>query len=128
MAKDIELKIKLDAADTANTLSGIKKSIKELDSAALNIGAGGKGFDELSKKSAELKDKLDDLKDTTNSLKGSGIEKLNASMSLLKESVVNFDTGKMSTGFSVLGTAMKAIPIFLIIEGIKMGIAFIAEP
>src|SRR3989304_2678416 len=119
MAKDIELKIKLDAADTANTLSGIKKSIKELDSAALNIGAGGKGFDELSKKSAELKDKLDDLKDTTNSLKGSGIEKLNASMSLLKESVVNFDTGKMSTGFKVLGTAMKAIPIFLIIEGIK---------
>lgn len=119
MGKVYNSKFVLDTADAAKSVGDIRKSLKELDSAALNIGDGGKAFDELTKKSAELKDKLEDLKDTTQSLKGSGIEKLNASFGLLKEGFTNFDTGKLKTGFSVLGTAMKAIPIFLLIEGIR---------
>lgn len=117
--KDIELNIKINAADAANTIGGIKKSIKDLNNAALAVGQGGKGFDELTKKAGELKNKLGDLNETTNALNGSGVEKLTAGMNLLKESFTSANPEKMAAGFKVVGTAMKAIPIFLIIEGIK---------
>ncbi len=116
--KEIDLKIK--TGDSATSIAGIRKQIKDLDSAALNIGQGGKGFDELTKKSAELRDQLDDLKDSTQSLKGSGVEKLTGSFHLLKEGFQNADTDKLKTGFKALGTAMKAIPIFLLIEGLRL--------
>lgn len=120
MAEDkIQLDIIINTADSANSIGDIKKSIKELNNAALTVGAGGKGFDALTKKAADLKDKLEDLNDSTKSLKGTGIEKLNSSLGLLKEGFSNVDPQKIGTGFKVIGTAMKAIPIFLIIEGIK---------
>lgn len=68
---------------------------------------------------AELKDKIDDLKDSTKSLQGSGVERLNTSMQLLTEGFANFDTEKVSTGFKGIGAAMSAIPIILVIEGVK---------
>ena len=40
-------------------------------------------------------------------------------MGMLKEGFTNADPGKLSIGMKGLGMAMKAIPIFLIIEGIK---------
>ena len=115
-----EIDIKINTANAAKSVGEIRKQIKELDSAALNVGEGGKGFDQLTKKSAELRDKLEDLKDTTQSLKGSGVERLTQSFGLLKEGFANADTGKIATGFKALGTAMKAIPIFLLIEGIRL--------
>jgi len=117
--KTIEIDVLVNTADSANSLKDIKGSIKELQNAALAVGEGGEGFDKLTKKSAQLKDKLDDLKDSTMSLKGSGVEKLNSSIGFLSEGFKNADPGKLSIGMKGLGMAMKAIPIFLIIEGIK---------
>lgn len=115
-----EIDIKINTANAAKSIGDVRKAIKDLDNAAFAIGEGGKGFDELRKKSAELKDSLEDLKDSTQTLKGSGIEKLNGSIGLLKEGFVNADPGKLSIGMKGLGAAMKAIPIFLIIEGIRI--------
>ena len=116
----INIDLVIKTADSAKSVGDIRKQIKELDSAALNIGEGGKGFSDLAKKSAELQDKLDGLKDSTNSLKGSGIEKLNSSLGLLKEGFINADPEKLGTAFKVMGAAMAAIPIFLLIEGLKI--------
>ena len=119
MAQEVQIKILLDTADAANNIGDIRKSIKSLQSEALSVGEGGSGFDSLNKKAAELKDKLDDLGDSAATLRGSGIEKLQGSMGMLKEGFTNADPGKLSIGMKGLGMAMKAIPIFLIIEGIK---------
>jgi len=102
------------AVDETNSLKGLKDQIKQYTAAVI---AGEEG---AAQKLAELKDKLDDVKDATNSFKGSGVEKLNASMGLLTESLSNFDGDKFKTALTGIGTAMKAIPIFLILEGIKL--------
>ena len=117
---DIKINVKTDGGEeTLNTLSGIRKQIKDLKSQALEIGEGGKGFKELTQQANELQDKLDDLKDSSKSLQGTGIEKLQYSFGLLTDSFKNADFGKAKIAFQGLGSAMKAIPIFLIVEGIQ---------
>lgn len=117
---DIKINVKTEGAEESlNSIAGIKKSIKDLRSQALAVGEGGKGFKQLTQQANELQDKLDDLKDSAKSLQGTGIEKLKSSFGLLTESFKNADFGKAKTAFQGLGSAMKAIPIFLIIEGIQ---------
>lgn len=101
------------ALDESNALKQLKADLKAAQSAVLN------GDGAAAKKVAELKDKIDDLKDSTKSLQGSGVEKLNTSIGLLTEGFSNFDADKVKTGFKGIGAAMSAIPIILIIEGIK---------
>lgn len=110
---DVVINTKVEAPDTS-ALQAIKKELKEMKSLALN----GDGV--AAKRVAELTDKLEDLKDETKSLKGSGIEKLSGSFNLLSEGFRNFDTDKLKIGFKGLGNAMSAIPIFFLIEGLKL--------
>lgn len=115
-----EKKIVIDVEiNGGESIANIKKSIKELRSQALAVGEGGAGFKKLTQEANQLQDKLDDLKDSSKSLQGTGIEKLKSSFGLLTESFKNADFGKAKTAFTGLGSAMKAIPIFLIIEGIQ---------
>lgn len=115
---EVKIDIKSNGDEIVNTIGNIKKQIKDLRSQALAVGEGGAGFKKLTQEANELQDKLDDLKDSSKSLQGSGIEKLKASFGLLTDSFKNADFGKAKTAFSGLGSAMKAIPIFLIVEGI----------
>ena len=102
------------AIDESNALKQLKADLKAAQSAALN------GDGAAAKKVAELKDKIDDLKDSTQSLQGSGVERLNNSVRLLTEGFANFDADKTKTAFKGISAAMSAIPIVLIIEGIKL--------
>lgn len=102
------------AIDEANTLQGLRAEIKKYTNAVIAGEAGA------AEKLAELKDKLEDVKDATNTFKGSGVEALTSSMGQLRESITNFDGGKFTTALKGIGGAMKAIPIFLILEGIKL--------
>ena len=101
----------------------LKNELKEAKNAqaqaAEAFGEGSKEYKAAAQQVANLQDKLDDLKDSSVSLKGTGVERLNSSVGLLREGFQNFDTDKLKIGFSALGTAMKAIPIFLIIEGVR---------
>jgi hypothetical protein len=96
-----------------NSVKELKAELKAAQSAALN------GDGKAAKRVAELKDKMDDLKDTTKSLQGSGVEKISSGFSLLGQGFKDFDFDKIKTGFKGVGAAMSAIPIFLIIEGIS---------
>lgn len=101
------------AIDESNALKQLRIDLKAAQSAALN------GDGAAAQRVAELKDKIDDLKDSTKSLQGSGVERLNTSMNLLTQGFADFDADKVKTGFKGIGAAMSAIPIVLIIEGIK---------
>jgi len=107
----IEVEVKGTEA-AANSLKNLKKELKEAQAAALN------GDGNAAKRVAELRDKLDDLNDSTKTLKGSGVERISSSFGLLEEGLKNFDFGAIKTGFSGIGAAMKAVPIFLLVEGI----------
>jgi len=100
--------------------TAIKAAKDEQLAMAEKFGATSAEAVKAGKKLADLKDKVEDLNDATKSLKGSGIEKLNASFGLLGEGIATFDFDKIKTGFKGIGAAMGAIPIFLIIEGLKL--------
>ena len=97
----------------------IKLAKDEQIAMAEKFGATSAEAVKAGKKLADLKDKVEDLNDATKSLKGSGVEKLNASFSLLGEGIGTFNGDKIKTAFKGIGSAMSAIPIFLIIQGLK---------
>lgn len=115
-AKDSLFSLNQAIQAQSNSVKGLRSEMKSLNSIILS-GQDVNG--EAAKRVAELKDRLDDLKDETVSLKGTGIERLNASVGLLTDAFQNLDLDKAKTGFKALGTAMSAIPLILLIEGIK---------
>jgi hypothetical protein len=112
---DISIKVAIDTADADKSIKEIKQSLKDLK----NVKAGDKLFDDAQKAAVKYKEKLDDIKDAAGAAAGSGVEKLTSSMNLLKDGFMNADPGKLSIAMKGLGAAMKAVPIFLVIEGIK---------
>lgn len=121
MASDKEVKVKftVETADTAKSLTDIKKAIKDLKAEALSAEFGSKKFQEAAGKAAELQDKLEDLGESMKSLKGSGVEKLNTSFGLLKDGISNMDFDKVKTAFKGVGSAMKAIPILAVVSAFQ---------
>lgn len=98
---------------TLNNVKEIRKAMKDLKNEAIQ------GNQEAAKSFAQLEDKLEDFKDSAKSVKGEGLEPLQNSLSLFTDGVMSFDTGKMQTALKGIGSAMKAIPIMLIVEGIR---------
>lgn len=98
--------------EAINSVKQLKDELKKAQSAALN------GDGAAAKRVAELRDKMDDLKDSTKSLQGSGVEKIQNSFGLLGQGLKDFDFDKIKTGFKGVGSAMAAIPIFAIVTGI----------
>lgn len=98
------------AIEEANTIKELKEQIREYSAAVI------RGEEGAAQKLAQLKDKLDDVKDATNAFKGTGVERLTASMNLLRESLINVDFDKFKIGLEGLGASMKALPIFLLVD------------
>ena len=94
------------------SLQDLKTARKDLQNEMLQ------GNTNAAKSLAQLEDKFEDLKDATKSVKGDGIEPLRNSFGMFKDGIMNFDMGKIGTAFKGLGAAMKAVPIFLLVEGI----------
>jgi hypothetical protein len=113
------IQIKIDAAEAAKTTKELKKSLKELIDQQANVAAGSAEWKKLTKAINETEGKIGDLQDSFKTLQGSGIERVKSSFNLLKEGFTSFDGGKIKAAFSGIGAAMKAIPIFLVIEGIR---------
>lgn len=119
MADKTSIEIKIEAAAAANSVKDLRTSLKGLKDELNNVAAGSAEFKKISNAINETEGKLGDLNDSFNTLTGSGIERTNKSVGLLKEGFFSFDFDKIKLGFKGLGAAMSAIPIFLIIEGLK---------
>ena len=111
--------IKIADAQAAGSIKDLRKSLKGLIDELQNVPAGSKEFAKLSKTINDTEGKIGDLTDSFQTLKGSGIERTNASMGLLREGFQNFDTDKIKAGLNGVGAAFKAIPIFLVVQGIQ---------
>ena len=119
----IEVEVK-GAEKTISSFKDLKTAIKAAKDEQIamteKFGASSEQATKAGQKLAGLKDKVEDLNDSTKSLKGSGIEKLTSSFRLLGEGIGTFDFDKIKTGFKGIGTSMGAIPIFLIISGLTL--------
>ena len=116
---DIALKIAIDASASADSVKELRKSLKELIDLQGNVSKGTPEWKKLSHAINETEGKIGDLNDSFQTLRGSGIERTENSFNLLKEGFTKFDTGKIKAGISGIGAAFKAIPIFLVVEGIR---------
>jgi len=118
----IEVEVK-GAEKTISSFKDLKTAIKaakdEQIAMTSKFGEGSIEATKAGQKLAGLKDKVEDLNDSTKSLKGSGVERLTSSFRLLGEGLGTFDFDKIKLGFKGVGAAMGAIPIFLLIEGFK---------
>ena len=118
----IEVEVK-GAEKSISSFKDLKTAIKaakdEQIAMTSKFGEGSIEATKAGQKLAGLKDKVEDLNDSTKSLKGSGVERLTSSFRLLGEGLGTFDFDKIKLGFKGVGAAMGAIPIFLLIEGLK---------
>lgn len=120
MATEIALDLKIKTAESASTVKELKGSLKDLINELDKVPEGSEGFKKLQRAINDTEGKIGDLNDQFSTLRGSGVERLNSSVGLLSEGFSSFDTEKLKIGFKGLGAAMSAIPIFLIIEGLKL--------
>jgi hypothetical protein len=126
MAENKEIAFDLEVKGVEQSISSVKelknaiKAAKDEQLKAAQVyGESSAEFKKASASVANLKDKVEDLNDATKTVKGSGVEKVTESFSQLGEGLRTLDTDKIKTGFRGLGAAMSAIPIFLLIEGLK---------
>lgn len=123
MATEVEITTAIDTAQTQQGLSGLRKSLKELISLQGQVGSDSKHFHKLQDAINKTDGKVSDLTTSFQTLRGNGVDRLNTSIGLFKDGLLNADTGKLKIGLEGIGSAMKAIPIFLLIEGAQLLIA-----
>ena len=63
--QNINIKLLIDAAESAKTVSETKKALKDLRSAALQVEEGSQAFTSITTAAGELQDKIGDLAATT---------------------------------------------------------------
>jgi VIT1/CCC1 family predicted Fe2+/Mn2+ transporter len=122
MAKKIVIPIELKGGEnvekTVNAFTKLTKEIKTAKGELAKFEVGTEGYKKASAALNELQEKLGDVQDAAK-ITGNGFERVKGSFNLFKESLETADFGKAKAAFSALGTAMKAIPIFLLLEGIN---------
>lgn len=120
MATEVEITTAIDTAQSQQGLKGLQKGLKELISLQQKVGKDSVNFTKLQSAINNTEGKIGDLKDSFQTLRGSGIERVNSSLGLFREGLLNADTEKLKIGLQGLGAAMKAIPIFLLLEGARL--------
>jgi hypothetical protein len=127
--EDIQVKINaaVESADAAKSLGQLRKSLLEIQTLQAELGDGsGAEFDKLSQASskasiklAETKDKLEDIRDATTSLKGTAVERLTGSFGLLKQSLFDLDFDKAKIGANGLINAFTPVVDGKLITGLS---------
>lgn len=105
--------------EAATSQREIAQASRDLNTALLNLPEGSAIMGDLRDAINDADGRMGDLQDTTRTLGGSSMERLTNSTALLREGFQNMDLDKIKIAFKGLGAAMSAIPIFLLIEGIK---------
>lgn len=118
MNDEINIGLKIDDANSAKTLGELKKGLRELVSLQGQVDSSSPNFKKLQKAINDTEGKLGDMQDGLKSLTGSGFSRVSSSLNLMQEGFSSFDTGKITTSLKGLTSALSAIPIFLIVEGI----------
>ncbi len=119
---DVVINTKINNAEiekTVNNFARLKSELKQAKSELLQFEVGTEGFAKAQDNVSKLTHKMKGLNDSTK-IQGTGVERLTQSFNLLTDSFATGDIDKAKLAFTGLGQAMKAIPIFLLIEGARL--------
>lgn len=65
MAEQINIKLLIDAAESAKTVAETKKALRDLKTAAMSVEEGSAAFNEINMAAGQLQDRIGDLQATT---------------------------------------------------------------
>jgi hypothetical protein len=114
---------------TITSFKDLKKATKDLRDEQLvmsqKFGDTSVEATNAAKKIAELKDKVDDLNDSSKSLKGTGFEMLKQGFGQVQEGLMNLDFDKVKTGLTAMGSGFVSMgkAAMTSLQGIKGAIA-----
>ena len=109
IAFDLEVKGVEQSIESVKDLKNAIKAAKdEQIKMASAFGEGSKEYLDATKNLSVLKDKVDDLNDSTKSLKGSGVEQLTQGFAQMKEGIMNLDFEKVKVGIAAMKSGMGA--------------------
>jgi len=124
----IEVEVK-GAEKSISSFKDLKTAIKaakdEQIAMSEKFGASSVEATNAAKKIAELKDKVDDLNDSSKSLKGTGFEMLKQGFGQVREGLMNLDFDKVKTGITAMGSGFVSMgkAAMTSLQGIKGAIA-----
>ena len=124
----IEVEVK-GAEKSISSFKDLKTAIKaakdEQIAMSEKFGASSVEATNAAKKIAELKDKVDDLNDSSKSLKGTGFEMLKQGFGQVREGLMNLDFDKVKTGITAMSTGFMSMgkSAMTALQGIKGAIA-----
>lgn len=102
-----------------NSLSELKSELKILISEQSKVEQNTPEFEKLRNAINKTEGKIADLQDGFSTLRGSGVERVNSSLALFRQGLTDADPGKLKIGLQGLGSAMSAVPIFFLIQGLQ---------
>lgn len=115
---DVEIKVAADAKQADDSIRGIKSQLKGLREEQARLPEGSAAWKKLGQQINETEGKLDSLNKRFETLRGSGVERLESSFGVLRQGLAGADWDKTKIGLQGIGSAMKAIPVLLITQGI----------
>jgi hypothetical protein len=105
MAKQ-EVVIEVDIQGTAKVES-MRTQMRKLREELATLPEGTAEFDRVQRQLGELKDRMDDLGKSVNTVSGAPLERLNNSMSMIGSSILSLDFENALTGVRGMTSAMK---------------------
>lgn len=121
MPTPLNVDIAINTADSAQSLQELRTSLRDLISAQGQVGAGSEQFRRLQTAINDTEGRVGDLTDSFQTLRGSGVERVNASLNLFSQGLANADPGQLSAGIQGLSSAFTLATgvAFILVEGLK---------
>ena len=117
MAKQ-EVVIEVDIQGTPKVES-MRTQMRKLREELAQLPEGTAEFDKVQRQLGELKDKMDDLGKSVNTVSGAPLERLNNSMSMIGSSILSLDFENALTGVKGMTSAMKDFKFGDLAKGAK---------
>ena len=117
MAKQ-EVVIEVDIQGTAKVES-MRTQMRKLREELATLPEGTAEFDRVQRQLGELKDRMDDLGKSVNTVSGAPLERLNNSMSMIGSSILSLDFENALTGVRGMTSAMKDFKFGDLAKGAK---------
>lgn len=120
MAENINIKVLIDAAESAKTIQETKKALRDLRTAALQVEEGSQAFNDITAAAGQLQDRIGDLAATTKYL-GDDLKNLKGFTSIAQGIAGGFaiaqgaaqlfgvENGKVEESIMKLQTAMSLL-------------------
>jgi hypothetical protein len=117
--------VEIDIQGTEKVES-IRSQMRRLREELARLPEGSAEFKKVERELGELKDKVDDLNRSVNTLAGDPLERLNTSFGMIGSSLMSLDFGGAVTGLNGMSSAIKDIKMQDIVNGVTaLGTAFV---